>query len=118
MRRLTALLFGAAFWHVGIVWIAGAVLGLELVPFLLVVVASAAIAFWAQRRLIPAAELETEAWTLFGVSVSRDVILSLIAAAVSSFGFYWVVWPRYGWDGYLAAVALSYGVPYVLAEVS
>jgi hypothetical protein len=111
MKRLTALLFAAAFWHVGVAWVAS---GLDLVPFLAVVAASAAVMVWVQRRLVTAAELETEVWSIFGISVTRDVILSLVAAIVSSFGFYWIVWPRYGWDGYLAAVAISYGVPYAM----
>lgn len=117
MKRLTVLLFLAAAWHIGTAWMAVR-LGLDLVPFLLIVGVAAVIAVWAQRRLATAAELETEVWTLFGVSVTRDVLLSLVALLVSSFGFYWVVLPRYGWDGYLAAVAVSYGVTYAMPVLS
>jgi hypothetical protein len=113
MKRLTVLLLLAALWHVGTAWVAGSVLGLDLVPFLGVVGAASVAAVWAQQRLVSAAELETEVWTVFGFSITRDVLLSLIALAVSSLGFYWVVLPRYGWDGYVAAVAVSYGASYV-----
>jgi hypothetical protein len=112
MKRMTVLLFAAALWHIGTAWFAGSVLGLDLVLFLVVVGAASVAAVWAQRRMVSAAELETEVWTVFGYSITRDVILSLIALAVSSMGFYWVVLPRYGWDGYLAAVAVSYGASY------
>lgn len=112
MKRLTVLLFVAALWHVGTAWFAGSVLGLDLVPFLGVVAVAAVVAVWAQRRMVSAAELETEVWSIFGFSVTRDVILSLVALLVSSVGFSWVVRPRYGWDGYVAAVAVSYGASY------
>ena len=109
---MTVLLFAAALWHIGTAWFAGSVLRLDMVLFLVVVGAASVAAVWAQRRMVSAAELETEVWTVFGYSITRDVILSLIALAVSSMGFYWVVLPRYGWDGYLAAVAVSYGASY------
>jgi len=110
MKRLTVLLFLGALWHVGTAWLAS---GLDLVPFLGVVAAASAVATWAMTRLVTEAELETEVWSVFGVSITRDVVFSLVTLLVSSMGFYWVVWPRYGWDGYVAAVAVSYGVSYV-----
>lgn len=112
MRKLSVLLFVAALWHVGTAWFAGSVLGLDLIAFLAIVAIASVAAVWAQRHLVSAAELETEMWSIFGYSITRDVILSLITVAVSSLGFYWVVLPRYGWDGYLAAVAVSYGASY------
>ena len=112
MSRLTLLFFLAALWHVGTAWFAGSVLRLELVGFLAVVALAAIVAVWAQRRMVSEAELETDVWSVFGFSVTRDVILSLVTLFVSSMGFYWVVLPRYGWDGYVAAVAVSYGASY------
>lgn len=112
MSRLTLLFFLAALWHVGTAWFAGSVLRLELVGFLAVVALAAIAAVWVQRRMVTEAELETEVWSLFRFSVTRDVLLSLVALAVSSLGFYWVVLPRYGWDGYVAAVVISYGASY------
>jgi hypothetical protein len=113
MSRLTLLFFLAALWHVGTAWFAGTVLRLELVAFLAMVAVASVVALWAQRRMITEAELETEVWSVFGFSVTRDVILSLVTLFVSSMGFYWVVLPRYGWDGYVAAVAVSYGASYL-----
>lgn len=113
MRRLTVLLFAAAIWHVGTAWLAS---GLDLLPFLVVVGVASGVSYWVQQRLVTAAELETEVWSLFRISVTKDVILSLVALFVSSMGFYWVVWPRYGFSGYLAALGITYVVPYALSS--
>lgn len=117
MSRLTILLFVGALWHVGTAWFAASVLRLELLMFLAVLAVASVVALWAQRRMVSEAELETEAWSVFGYSITRDVILSLIALAVSSLGFYWVVLPRYGWDGYVAAIVVSYGASYSAPSV-
>ncbi len=100
---------GFAAWHLGTAWLAIR-MGLGGEAFLGVVVVTTLIADWAHRRWVSDAEIETEVWSLLGSSVTRDTIVSLAALAVSSVGFSTIVLPRYGWELYLMAAGLTYGV--------
>lgn len=111
-QMILLLLFGAL-WHVGTAWIAGSYFRLDLGLFLIVIAIASVISTKISAWFVPAAVMETDIWSLFGISITQDTILSLIALLISSFGFYWVVKPCYGMSGYLAAVTVSYAAAYL-----